>query len=123
MAVTSHGKRAIRTACGSGGELTLTISNIDSLPSKQSGIEGPCTGPEQRQSGADGCHENGRPRVFWSSNTMPHREDGNQRSCDRRPEARQQKDTTAYPKALQNGRLDRQPIAQRDQPVQDKRDS
>ena len=59
--------------------------------------------------------------MFWSSNTVQHSDDGNQRSCDRRPEAREQKYPTAYPKDFKNGGLDRQSSSQRGQPVQDQR--
>ena len=49
--------------------------------------------------------------MIRSSNPVPYAEDGNQRSCDRRPEAREEKYSYAYPKDLENGRLDRQPTA------------
>src|SRR6266446_6286611 len=67
------------------GDLILSISNVDALPSKKTRIDGPTARSEQCQGGTKSSQHDATPRISRMQKGLPQREDRHKHPRDGRP--------------------------------------
>src|SRR5258708_21152048 len=67
------------------GDLILSISNVDALPSKKAGIDGPGARSEHGQGGTEGSQQDTAPRIMGMREGAPNLNDCQKYSRDGRP--------------------------------------
>jgi hypothetical protein len=66
-------------------DLFLSISNVNALPSKKSGIDGPGARSEHGQGGTEGSQQDKAPRIMGMRESAPNFNDRQEYSRDGRP--------------------------------------
>ena len=64
----------------------IPVPQIDTLPSKETGIDRPCARAEQSQSGSEKRQQDVSPRIGRLRERDPYLVDGQDRPSDRRPQ-------------------------------------
>jgi len=88
---TPYRNRTNALLCGVGtnskvvGDLILSISDVDALPSKKARIDRPTARSEQCQGGTKSSQQDATPRISGMREDLPQREDRHKHSRDGRP--------------------------------------
>ena len=77
--------KCVRTNTKEVRDLTLSVSKVDSLPSKKAGIDGPGARSEHGQGGAERSQHDAAPGISRMGEGVPHRNDRDKHSGDGRP--------------------------------------
>src|SRR4029077_14547450 len=72
------------------GDFILPISNVDALPSKKAGIDGPSARSEHGQGGTEGSQQDIAPRIMGMRESAPYLNDCQKCPRDRRPQTCEQ---------------------------------
>ena len=78
---------------------SLSISDVNALPSVQAGVSRPCAWPEQRQRATKCREQDVRPRIVWLREEQPALEHDDKQARKRCPEADEQQQGRTYLKS------------------------
>ena len=78
---------------------SLSISDVNALPTVQAGVSRPCTWPEQRQRAAKCREQDVRPRIVWLREEQPDLEHDDKQARQRGPQSGEQQQAGAYLKS------------------------
>jgi hypothetical protein len=73
-------RRGIRPNSYGVSDLTLSISNVEALPSKKASVDRPGARSQQRQADAEGSEQDINPRISYVQQNLPKLNDRHQRS-------------------------------------------